>query len=275
MKKILLVVVVALFSSIVFAKTGVVFVHGKGPAHLREPVQAWDYWGMELLGNATKQFTAPFLVAHYDGRLFMSDAAQVVCKQIRDFMQHNKVDRIIINTHSFGGVVVRYILSNTTENADYQAIASAAAMVNTIAAPQTGSESADLSDTFENCGLTHWLVEWLDVNNASTHNTRTADMAYYNEHFLLGTEGRPSLPVQFYNVAGTGVWNDFFYTLHPEDAGLALISALTHFAFSNDGVVSVKSAQAVGTRWFETTANHHHSRRDDYVNIGKLLATDV
>lgn len=275
MKKFFQLVILALFSSVVFAKTGVVFVHGKGVANLSDPVAAWDYWGMEFLGNATKEFSLPFLVAHYDGRLSMFDAAKEISKQLVEFIQKEKIDRLVVNTHSFGGVVVRYILSNTVESQDYQAITRVTAWVNTIAAPQLGSETSDLLDTLENSSLTNWFIEWLAQDSASTHNTRTTDMAYYNEHFLFGTAGRPALPVPFYNIAGNGIWNDFYYTLHPEDAGLALVSTLTGFSDLNDGVVPVKSAQAVGVKWFETDANHHHSRRDDYVTLGKTLAADI
>lgn len=274
MKKILICIFLV-FSSALFAKTGVVFVHGKGSSQLRDGAQAWDYWGMEFLSAATKQFTLPFFVAHYDGKLFMGDAAKIVGKQILEFIQKRKIDRLVINTHSFGGTVMRYIFSNIHNNPEYQSIAHVTLWVNAIAGPHLGSETADLLDKMEDCGLTSWLVEWLGQNNPATHNTRKADMAYYNEHFLLGTKGRPALPVQFYNIAGTGIWNDFFYTLHTQDAGLALISTLTNFNTVNDGVVSIKSAQAVGVPWFDTTANHHHSRRGDYVNIGTLLAADL
>lgn len=263
------------FSGIILAKTGVVFVHGKGPATLAEPANAWDYWGMEFLNNATQDFSLPFFVAHYDGEVFMTDSARVVSKQILDFVKKEGVDKLVINTHSFGGVVVRYIMSNPLNDADYTAISKMTRWVTAIAAPQAGSESADLAEQLQNSITTGWVVDWINQDTASTKNVRTSDMEYYNKHFLLGTQGRPELPVPFYAVAGTGVWNDFVYSWHYEDFGLAFISTLTNFAVENDGVVSKKSAEAVGIKWTEIESNHHHSRRDDYVLIGKMLADGI
>ena len=42
----------------------------------------------------------------------------------------------------------------------------------------------------------------------------------------------------------------------------------------DDGMVAQYSAQAVGTVWFTTDANHHYNRRNSYRKIGDSLATD-
>ncbi len=79
------------------------------------------------------------------------------------------------------------------------------------------------------------------------------------------------LPKPLYNIAGTGLWNDF---AHAEDYGLATLSGVAGMPGEDDGMVSQYSAQGAGTVWFTTTANHHHNRRNDYKKIGDTLATD-
>ena len=74
-----------------------------------------------------------------------------------------------------------------------------------------------------------------------------------------------------WNIAGTGLWNDF---IHFEDTGLATLSGIAGMPGEDDGMVSQYSAQAVGLVWFTTLANHHHNRRNDYRKIGDSLATD-
>jgi hypothetical protein len=39
-------------------------------------------------------------------------------------------------------------------------------------------------------------------------------------------------------------------------------------------MVAYWSAHLVGVSWFNTEANHHHNRRNDYRKIGDSLATD-
>lgn len=91
------------------------------------------------------------------------------------------------------------------------------------------------------------------------------------DHYLKGTSGRPALPKTVYNIAGTGLWNDY---IHSEDYGLATLSGVVGMPGEDDGMVSQYSAQAVGVVWFTTLANHHHNRRNDYRKIGDSLATD-
>ncbi|HMM35008.1 MAG TPA: hypothetical protein PKA62_09785 [Thermoanaerobaculia bacterium] len=94
-------------------------------------------------------------------------------------------------------------------------------------------------------------------------------MSYYNQYYLKGSAGRPALPKPYYNVAGTGLWNDF---AHSEDYGLATLSGVAGMPGEDDGMVSQYSAQGAGTNWFLTLANHHHNRRNDYRTIGATLA---
>ncbi len=253
------------------AKTGVVFIHGKGGADLANQSTANAYWTWDMIRATTKGYAIPYLVCHYDGTQFMWVAAGQVAGQITTWMTANGIDDIVVETHSFGGVVIRWILSNPTYDARYQPIINRLRWVNSIAPPNKGSEAADLAGTLSGSWLTGWLVDLVGQSNDSTRNCQTSWMAYYNQYYLKGTSGRPALPKTVYNIAGTGLWNDF---AHAEDYGLATLSGVAGLPGEDDGMVAQYSAQAAGTVWFTTAANHHHNRRNDYRKIGDALATD-
>lgn len=264
-------VLVMLVSTNSPAKTGVVFIHGKGGSELAQQSVARAYWTESMISATTKGNTIPSLVCHYDGTQYMWVAAGQVAGQISSWMYANAIDDIVVETHSFGGIVVRWILSNPTYDSRYPAIISRIRWVNSIAPPNKGSEAADLAGTLSGSWLTGWLVDLVGQNNDSTRNCRTDYMAYYNQYYLKGTSGRPALPKSLYNIAGTGLWNDF---AHAEDYGLATLSGVAGLPGQDDGMVAQYSAQAAGSVWFTTTANHHHNRRNDYKKIGDALATD-
>lgn len=254
-----------------YAKTGVVFIHGKGGADLATYSVARAYWGEDMIRATTKGYTVPHLICSYDGTQYMWVAAGTVAGQIYNWMNANAIDDIVIETHSFGGVVIRWILSNPTYDSRYQPIISRIRWVNSIAPPNKGSEAANLAGTLSGSWLTGWMVDLVGQNTDSTKNCTTSSMSYYNTYYLKGTAGRPALPKTIYNIAGTGLWNDF---IHAEDTGLATLSGVAGMPGEDDGMVSQYSAQAVGVVWFTTLANHHHNRRNDYRKIGDSLATD-
>lgn len=262
---------VGLLAAPLEARTGVVFVHGKGGSDLASESVARAYWGDDMIRATTKGYAIPYLICHYDGTQYMWVAAGQVAGQITTWMNANAIDDIVVETHSFGGVVLRWLLSNPSYDSRYPAIISRVRWVNSLAPPNKGSEAADLAGTLSGSWLTGWLVSLVGQDNDSTRNCRTDWMAYYNQYYLKGTAGRPALPKTVYNVAGTGLWNDF---AHAEDYGLATLSGIAGMPGEDDGMVSQYSAQGAGVVWFTTAANHHHNRRNDYRKIGDALATD-
>jgi triacylglycerol esterase/lipase EstA (alpha/beta hydrolase family) len=110
----ILTLLALLLTPAAFAKTGVVFIHGKGGADLAQASVARAYWGDDMIRATTKGYTIPYLVCSYDGTQYMWVAAGTVAGQITTWMNANAIDDIVIETHSFGGVVIRWILSNPT-----------------------------------------------------------------------------------------------------------------------------------------------------------------
>lgn len=257
-------------SPMAYAASGAAFVHGKGDSSLANSQVAWDYWTTDMLRASTNNWAVPYVVCHYDGTQFMWVAADQVASQLYSFITQNNIDDLVINTHSFGGVVVRWIFSNPTWDSRYPTIINATRWVNTIAGPHKGSEAADLAGTLSGSWLTSWLVSLLDQDYDSTFNCQTSWMAYYNDNWLYGTSGRPALPKSFYTISGYGLWNDWC----TECIGLATLSGISGLPGEDDGMVAEYSAEGIGYLWFRTKANHHYNRRNSYRQIGDSLGTD-
>jgi len=245
-------------------------VHGKGDETLANATVAWNYWTTDMLRASTNNWAVPYVVCHYDGRNYMWVCADTVAGQLYDFIVQNNINDLVINTHSFGGVVIRWIFSNPSWDWRYPTIINATRWVNTIAGPHRGSEAADLAGTLSGSWLTSWLVSLLNQNHDSTMNCQTSWMDYYNSTWLYGTSGRPGLPKSFWTISGYGLWNDWC----SEDIGLATLSGISGLPGEDDGMVAEYSAESIGSLWFRTKANHHHNRRNDYRAIGDSLGTD-
>lgn len=263
-----------LFAAPTLAKTGVVLIHGKGGADLANASVARAYWGEDMIRAVTHDYQVPHLIVHYDGTRYMWEAADQVAGQIHQFVTQQGITDLVINTHSFGGVVTRWIFSNPDWDWRYPTIIQRTRWVNTIAAPQKGSEAANLAGTLEGSWMTGWMVDLVGQNTNSTHNLTTGAMTYYNRYWLSGTSGRPALPKTFWWISGWGLWNDYWGSFHSEDIGLATLSGIAGLPGEDDGMVAEYSAEAVGYQWFRTEANHHHNRRNDFRQIGDALGTD-
>jgi pimeloyl-ACP methyl ester carboxylesterase len=257
-----------------YAATGVAFIHGKGSADLSQYSVAYNYWGSDMLKASTTSWKIPYVVCHYDGTQYMWTCASAVADQLNAFISANNITDLVIETHSYGGTVIRWIFSLASTDARYQNIVNATRWVNTIAGPHKGSEAADLAGTLSGSWLTGWIADLAGSDDNATENCQTDTMAYYNAYWLYGTSGRPSLPKPFYCISGWGLWNDYWTKFHSEDIGLATLSGISGLPGEDDGMVARYSAEAVGILWFRTEANHHHNRRNDYKKIGDALATD-
>jgi len=270
LQTLMIVLCFVFFASVVAGTSGAAFVHGKGDETLANAQVAWDYWTTDMLRASTNNWAVPYVVCHYDGRNYMWVAADTVAGQLYSFINQNGIDDLVIDTHSFGGVVIRWIFSNPDWDYRYPTIINNTRWINTIAGPHLGSEAADLAGTLSGSWLTSWLVSLLNQDHDSTYNCQTSWMAYYNQYWLKGTSGRPALPKTFWTISGYGLWNDWCL----EDIGLATLSGIAGLPGEDDGMVAEYSAEGVGYLWFRTKANHHHNRRNDYRPIGDSLGTD-
>lgn len=263
----------------VSAKSAIVFVHGRGAESFENII---DYWSPDMIQSVTDQYRIPSLVLRYDSRQHMTRAAITFAQQVTRFLEEQKtvrpdgsveeIDSLFLVSHSFGGIVGRWVLSNPQLDPNFALVASKVKRVYAIACPCAGSKVADVGHSLRGYTLSRWVLQLMGEDTDSAWNLRTDAMAYWNEYFLKGTEGRPALPVDFYSISGTESTNDWW---HLKDYKLALVEWLVGFEEQNDGIVSVRSSESAGQPYKRTDANHFHNARNDFRPLGKLIMKDI
>jgi hypothetical protein len=265
------------------ARRGIAFVHGTGSQSDAED----EYWTPEMVDVVASGLFDPGLVVVPScdlGQLaWHQDAAGCVAGEIADFVEVEGVDDLVIVTHSHGGNVVRWILSNPTYDERYLPVVDATSWVIALAPSSLGTPLADAAlagTTFET--TVGWLLGYASDAVAMQ---QTASMAYYNAHWLLGTEGRPELPTGFWSVVGSDVESAFVdgdswcggYHLN---VGLEVTQ--NWLDGCSDGFLACDSQAGAGAVWFtdvERTAggeplSHAQSRRPCF-GLAEILRDDV
>lgn len=192
-----------LLSGQAVAVTGVAFVHGTG----QQFDALNDYWTWPMVDSIRQGLDDPdnyFVVnCNFDEYMWHEEAAGCLAGQLTDFIQANAIDDLVIITHSNGGNVMRWILSNPTWDARYNDIIANTRWVIALAPSSLGTPLADAvidGNTFEQ--VLGWLLGY--ASNA-VRMQQLGHMAYFNQNWLLGTDGRPVLPLNFFNVVGSDV----------------------------------------------------------------------
>lgn len=261
-KKPLLFTFLFFFSQVVFAQIGVVFILGKGPASR----DAHFYWGDEMVQILTKNEKLPYLLANYNGGLELNEASKVVGKQIYEFIENpnNSITELKVVTHSYGGVVIRAIVSKYLESDQFEAIARLKPTIYAIAAPNAGSAAADLAYNLKGKLIAEDIVQWLGHNSKATFDLTKRKMQQVNKDILFGTKGRPPLPfgIEYHTIVGTKALHSWYRKV---DVALGLLASLSDLPKPNDGMVDKSSGQAVGIPFAKVSsveANHAYNRRN-------------
>ena len=279
----LLLCVCLLSPGLVHAVTGVAFVHGTG----RQTNALNDYWTADFVDSVRQGLpnTANYLVVNCDFEQYMWDsrAAGCLATQLHGFITSRNITDLVVITHSNGGNVMRWILSNPTWDSRYPTIISRIRWVNALAPSSAGTPLADAvisGNIFE--GALGWL---LGYQNDAVRQQQVSWMAHYNANNLYGTAGRPGLPKGFWNVVGTdvvsGFWSSNAYCGgYTQSVGLEFTQ--NWLASCSDGFLNCTSQRAAGSLWFNDTQrtssgrvlNHNQSRRDCF-NLDVILRNDL
>ncbi len=263
--------------------TGVALVHGTG--HQTDAYN--DYWQSAMVEGVRNGLTdrQNLLVVNCDFDRYMWDdrAAGCLAGQLTSFIQNRHIDRLVVITHSNGGNVMRWILSNPTWDARYPEIIRRLAKVDAIAPSSAGTPLADAviaGNVFESA--LGWL---LGYKTDAVRQQQVGWMAVYNQQYLLGTSGRPALPAPFRTVVGTdvtsAVWSGHSYCGgYSQSVGLEITQNWLNSC--SDGFIECSSAAAAGTLWFRDTQrtsdhgvlNHNQSRRACF-GLPSILANDL
>jgi len=265
------------------AEPGVAFIHGTGA-----PTDAYnDYWTPGFVDVVVSALPNPnnHVVVNCDFTQFMWDEAAAGCLagELTEFIDSHGITEMLVVTHSNGANVIRWIMSNPTFDARYPNIISRIKWVDAIAPSSAGTPLADAviaGNVFENS--LGWL---LGYQSDGVRQQQEAWMAYYNEYWLYGTQGRPALPKDFWAVVGTevqsAVWDSDSYCGGYQ---LTLGLELTQNWLDDcaDGFLECTSQAAAGYVWFYDTQytegdeplNHNQSRRPCF-GLEQIIRSDV
>ena len=275
---------VALFAaSNANANKGVAFVHGTG-----SQTNAYqDYWQPAMVNNVRNGLANPanYVVINCDFNQYMWDsrAAGCLAGQLTTFINAKGITKLIVITHSNGGNVVRWIMSNPTYDSRYPNIISKIVRVNALAPSSAGTP---LADAVTNGNVFETSLGWLlGYKSDAVRMQQVSWMATYNANNLYGTSGRPALPKLFRAVVGTDVdsaiWDsDSYCAGYAENVGLETTQWWLNSC--SDGFLNCSSQSAAGSVWFQDKSrmagseplSHNQSRRACF-GLDTILRNDM
>lgn len=286
MKKLVTLLGVAvglLLPAVAEASAGVAFVHGTGS----QDAALEDYWTRELVDSVRMGLPNPnnYTVINCDFTQALWDerASGCLAEELSAFVEVYDIDELVVITHSHGGNMMRWIMSNPTYDPRYPVILDALSWVNALAPSSLGTPLADAALAGNKLETT--LGGLLGYDTMGVAQQRPANMASLNANWLYGTEGRPALPKGFWAVVGTDVESSVFdgdsycggYALN---VGLELTQ--NWLDDCSDGFLDCSSQGGAGKVWAydtqftedEEPLSHAQSRRACF-GLDDLLRSDL
>lgn len=258
---------------------GIAFVHGTGA----QTNATEDYWQPAIIETVRQGLadSRNHVVINCDFNQYMwqPDAAGCLADQLTRFIDGRGITQLDVITHSNGGNVMRWILSNPTYDRRYPGIIERVRKVTALAPSSAGTPLADAvinGSSFETA--LGWL---LGYSSDAVRMQQVGQMAIHNAQSLYGTAGRPALPRPFQAVVGSdvhsAVWSPGSYC-GGYAANVGLEFTQNWLSTCSDGFLDCSSQQAAGTVWFIDTArtrdaeplSHNQSRRECF-GLGTLL----
>lgn len=262
---------------------GVAFVHGTGSPG--DPVA--DYWQPAIIERVTGVLADPanhtVVTCDFDQYAWEAGAAGCLATQLTSFLDTRRITRLTVITHSHGGNVVRWILSNPSQDSRYPRLVTSIDQVIALAPSSAGTP---LADAVINGSSFEVALGWLlGRRSDAVRMQQVTQMAVYNSEQLFGTAGRPALPTPFRVLVGSDVeaapWDtDSACGGYLLNVGLELTQAW--LGPCSDGFLECSSQRAAGAEWFTDIGrtdgaeplSHAQSRRDCF-GLGALLRTQV
>ncbi|WP_312316319.1 hypothetical protein [Stenotrophomonas sp.] len=262
---------------------GVAFVHGTG----KQTDARTDYWQPGIIDTVRQGLpnSSNYTVINCDFEQYMwkPEAAGCLATQLTSFINSRGITKLVVITHSNGGNVVRWILSNPTYDSRYPKLIQTISKVTALAPSSAGTP---LADAVLNGNVFEASVGWLlGYQNDAVRMQQVGWMATYNAQNLYGTAGRPALPKPFRAVVGTdvdsAVWDsDSYCGGYAQNVGLEFTQ--NWLSSCSDGFLECSSQRAAGTVLFTDTArtggaeplSHNQSRRECF-GLGTILRNDL
>ncbi|WP_313345193.1 hypothetical protein [Stenotrophomonas sp.] len=262
---------------------GVAFVHGTG----KQTDARTDYWQPAIIDTVRQGLpnSANYTVINCDFEQYMwkPEAAGCLAGQLTTFINSKGITKLVVITHSNGGNVVRWILSNPTYDSRYPTLIQTISKVTALAPSSAGTP---LADAVLNGNAFEASVGWLlGYQNDAVRMQQVGWMATYNAQNLYGTAGRPALPKPFRAVVGSdvesAVWDSNSYCGgYAQNVGLELTQNWLNSC--SDGFLECSSQKAAGSVLFTDKArtkgaeplSHNQSRRECF-GLGAILRNDL
>lgn len=262
---------------------GVAFVHGTG----KQTDARADYWQPGIIDTVRQGLpnSANYTVVNCDFEQYMwkPEAAGCLAGQLTSFINTRGITKLVVITHSNGGNVVRWILSNPTYDSRYPKLIQTISKVTALAPSSAGTP---LADAVLNGNAFEASVGWLlGYQNDAVRMQQVGWMATYNAQNLYGTAGRPALPKPFRAVVGSdvesAVWDSNSYCGgYAQNVGLELTQNWLNSC--SDGFLECSSQRAAGSVLFTDKArtkgaeplSHNQSRRECF-GLGAILRNDL
>jgi hypothetical protein len=262
---------------------GVAFVHGTG----QQTDARADYWQPGIIDTVRQGLpnSANYTVVNCDFEQYMwkPEAAGCLAGQLTTFINTRGITKLVVITHSNGGNVVRWILSNPTYDSRYPKLIQTISKVTALAPSSAGTP---LADAVLNGNAFEASVGWLlGYQNDAVRMQQVGWMATYNAQNLYGSAGRPALPKPFRAVVGSdvesAVWDSSSYCGgYAQNVGLELTR--NWLDSCSDGFLECSSQKAAGSVLFTATArtagadphSHNQSRRECF-GLGAILRNDL
>jgi len=262
---------------------GVAFVHGTG----KQTDARVDYWQPGIIDTVRLGLpnSSNYTVINCDFEQYMwkPEAAGCLAGQLTSFINTRGITKLVVITHSNGGNVVRWILSNPTYDSRYPKIIQTVSKVTALAPSSAGTP---LADAVLNGNVFETSVGWLlGYKSDAVRQQQVGHMATYNAQNLYGTAGRPALPRPFRAVVGSdvesAVWDSNSYCGgYAQNVGLEFTQNWLNSC--SDGFLECSSQKAAGTTWFTDKQrtqgaeplSHNQSRRECF-GLGTILRNDL
>ncbi|MFC3909640.1 hypothetical protein ACFORL_11220 [Legionella dresdenensis] len=263
---------------------GIAFVHGTNDHRTDAEGNYWKKDFIEEMSHYLLNEQNYIVVAcDYGQNLWHEDAAGCTVDQLLSFITDKKIDKLIVYSHSNGGNIMRWILSNPTYDPRYYELSQ---KIKQVIALSPSSGGTPLADEVNDGNIFGESVGWLlGYRNDSVRQQRIGDMALLNGELLFGTPDRISLPVPFRVVVSTDVTASPFTPASYCNGYLLNIGLkMTQWYLKpcSDGFLECSSQTTAGETWFydiqkttgKTTFSHSQSRHTCF-GLEKILGRDL
>ncbi|MUH72673.1 hypothetical protein GNP35_09340 [Psychrosphaera haliotis] len=277
------VLVASLVCCNAYANEGIALIHGTG-----SQTDAYnDYWTGSFVNKVasglpnSNNYTV--INCDFDQYMWDSRASGCLASQLTSFINSKNISQLTLITHSNGGNVVRWILSNPTWDSRYPNIINKTVKVIALAPSSGGTPLADAvvaGNSFEQS--LGWL---LGYGSNAVKQQQVSWMASYNANWLNGTPGRPSLSAPFESVVGSDVesaiWDgDSYCGGYQNQVGLEVTQ--NWLDSCSDGFLNCSSQSLAGSVWFTDKSktkgreplSHQQSRRDCF-NLPSIISSRI